>query len=311
MEAMKLDYSHWEADMNLNQVRYFVSVAEHRSFTKAAEQHYISQTAITQQIQALEDKVGAQLINRNSRPIALTPAGRVFLKEARAILDRMDAAIWHTREASTGLVGALRVGYTKGYEHSSLSRRLRQFHREFPNIMITCYRCDTDMLASGLLNGEYDLIFTWDSTNLRREEKLEMRLVERVPLRVALYAQHRLAHRTMLSRSDLRGENILYMSPSGTGDSFGDAFYMQLYQKAGYQPNILIRSNDMESILMMVSAEEGVSIVPEYCTNWIASADNLMFIPLEGEGETEEILAAWRKADDNPALMRFLGKIWA
>lgn len=295
--------------MNLNQVKYFVSVAEHRSFTKAAAQHYISQTAITQQVQALEDKVGTQLINRNSRPIALTPAGKVFLKEARAILERMDAAIWRTREASTGLVGALRVGYTKGYEHSGLSRRLRQFHREFPNILLTCHRCDTDMLAAGLLSQEYDIIFTWDSTNIRREEKLELRLVEHVPLRVALYAHHRLARRTVLSRSDLRGENILFMSPSGTGDSFGDAFYMQLYQKAGYQPNILVRSNDMESILMMVSAEEGISIVPEYCTNWISSADNLVFIPLEGEGETEEILAVWRRDDDNPALRHFIKRI--
>ena len=77
-----------------------------------------------------------------------------------------------------------------------------------------------------------------------------------MPLRVALYAEHPLARRTELSRKDLKQENILFMSPSGTGNSFGDAFYISLYQQAGYQPNILLRSNDMESILMMVAAEE-------------------------------------------------------
>ncbi len=295
--------------MNLNQLRYFVSVAECGNFTRAANQHYISQTAITQQIHALEENVGAKLFDRNSRPVALTPAGRVFLKEAREILGKMDAALQRTREATTGLEGELRLGFTKGYEHSDLPRHLRSFHHEYPNVLISCYRCDTDMLASGLMNGEYDVIFTWDSTNLRQEEALDVRVMEHVPLRVALYANHPLARRKELTRKDLKQENILFMSPSGTGDSFGDAFYINLYQQAGYQPNIILRSNDMESILMMVAAEEGISIVPEYSHPWDVGTENVVFVPLAGEGETEEILIAWRRNDDNPALRRFLQKL--
>ena len=295
--------------MNLNQLRYFVSVAECGNFTRAANQHYISQTAITQQIHALEENVGAKLFDRNSRPVALTPAGRVFLKEAREILGKMDAALQRTREATTGLEGELRLGFTKGYEHSDLPRHLRSFHHEYPNVLISCYRCDTDMLASGLMNGEYDVIFTWDSTNLRQEEALNVRVMEHVPLRVALYANHPLARRKELTRKDLKQENILFMSPSGTGDSFGDAFYIRLYQQAGYQPNIILRSNDMESILMMVAAEEGISIVPEYSHPWDVGTENVVFVPLAGEGETEEILIAWRRNDDNPALRRFLQKL--
>ncbi|MBR5490804.1 MAG: LysR family transcriptional regulator [Oscillospiraceae bacterium] len=295
--------------MNLNQLRYFVTLAETESFTKAAVAHYISQTAITQQIRALEESVGAKLVNRDSRPVSLTSAGRVFLKEAREILERMDNALWRTREASTGLEGNLRIGYTKGYEHSDIAKHLRNFHRAYPNVLLSCYRCDTDMLAAGLVNGEYDIIFTWDSTNIRQEENLELRLFENVPLKVALYANHPLARRKELTRKDLKQENILFMSPSGTGDSFGDAYYIQLYQQAGYQPKILIRSSDMESILMMVAAEEGISIVPEYTHPWDIAMDNVVFIPLTGEGEREEILVAWRKNDDNPALQHFLDKL--
>lgn len=292
--------------MNLNQLRYFVSVAEHGSFTRAAMSHYISQTAITQQIHALEENIGVTLLDRNTRPVSLTPAGKVFLKEAREILGRMDTALQHTREASTGLEGELRLGYTKGYEHSDLPRHLRSFHREYPNVLLSCYRCDTDMLAAGLLNGEYDVIFTWDSTNLRQEEALDVRIFERVPLRVALYANHPLARRKKLSRRDLKQENILFMSPSGTGHSFGDAYYIRLYQQAGYQPNILLRSNDMESILMMVAAEEGISIVPQYAHPWNIGTENVVFVPLSDEDETEEILIVWRKHDDNPALQHFI-----
>jgi len=295
--------------MNLNQLRYFVSVAENGSFTKAAMNHYISQTAITQQIHALEENIGTKLLDRNIRPVALTPAGKVFLKEAREILGKMDAALLRTREASTGLEGELRLGYAKGYEHSDLPKHLRSFHHEYPNVLVSCYRCDTDMLASGLISGEYDVIFTWDSTNLRQEEALQLQVVEHVPLRVALYASHPLARRKELTRRDLKQENILFMSPSGTGDSFGDAFYIRLYQQAGYQPNILLRSNDIESILMMVAAEEGISIVPEYSHPWDVGTENIVFVPLSGEGETEEILIVWRKNDANPALRRFIQKI--
>ena len=295
--------------MNLKQLRYFVTLAETESFTKAAVQHYISQTAITQQIRILEERVGAKLVNRDSRPVSLTPAGRVFLKEARDILERMDTALWRTRDASTGLEGSLRLGYTKGYEHSDLPKYLRNYHREYPNVLLSCYRCDTDMLAAGLVNGEYDIIFTWDSTNIRQEENLELMVFEHVPLRVALYSNHPLARRKELTRKDLKQENILFMSPSGTGDSFGDAYYIRLYQQAGYQPRILMRSSDMESILMMVAAEEGISVVPEYSHPWDVGAENIVFIPLTGEGETEEILVAWRKNDDNPALRHFVEKL--
>ena len=295
--------------MNLNQLRYFVSVAENGSFTKAAVSHYISQTAITQQIHALEENIGTKLLDRNSRPVSLTPAGKVFLKEAREILSRMDTALLRTREASTGLEGELRLGYTKGYEHSDLPKHLRSFHHEYPNVLISCYRCDTDMLATGLLAGDYDVIITWDSTNLRQEDALQLQVLEHVPLRVALYADHPLARRKMLSRKDLRQENILFMSPSGTGDSFGDAFYIRLYQQAGYQPNIILRTNDMESILMMVAAEEGISIVPEYTHPWNVGTENVVFIPLSGEEEQQEILIAWKKSNENPALEHFIGML--
>lgn len=292
--------------MNINQLKYFLAVAQYRSFTKAANQYYISQTAITQQIQALEATVGIQLIDRSTRPISLTPGGLVFLTEARQILERMDTAILRSREASTGLMGSLRVGYTKGYEQSDLPRRLRDFRRTYPNVVITCYRNDTDMLATGLINQEYDIIFTWDSTNIRQEDQLQTRVIENVPLYVALYSSHPFAKKQALCREDLKGESILFMSPSSDGDSFGDAYYVRLYQKAGYQPNILLRTSDYESILMMISAEQSICIVPEYCIGKIRNVDNVVFLPLSGENETEEILAVWHKANLSPALRHFI-----
>lgn len=295
--------------MTTNQLKYFIAVAQYRSFTKAANQYFISQTAITQQIQALEEQMDVQLFDRTKRPIGLTSAGSVFLTETKAVLERMNVAMEKVREASAGLAGTIRIGYTKGYERSDLSNVLRRFHLEYPNILISCFRCDTDALAVGLLNRDYDIIFTWDSTNITQDPEVEYKLYEMAPLVVAMYSSHPLAQRESLVRSDLRDEAILFMTPSSDGESYSDGHFMDLYHQAGYYPNILFRSNDIESILMMVAAEEGISILPSYVTEKLTNADNLAFVPLVGEAEYEQVICVWRKDDDNIALRYFLENI--
>lgn len=292
--------------MHRNQLKYFVAVAENLSFTKAAEQFYVSQTAITQQIRQLEETLGCTLFDRSTRPVALTSEGRVFLIEAKAILERMAHAAERVHDASTGLTGSLRVGYVRGYERSDLSALMRHFHQKNSNVLISFYRCPTNELAASLQQQEYDIIFTWDSTNLRHQPGIRSVTVERAHLVAALYSGHPLAQRRELCRADLRGENILYMSPDSGNDSYGDAFFMQMYQAAGYKPNILFRSCDAESILMMVATEEGISILPDYFTNKLYQADNLVFVPMKGEDEEEEIIAAWQQGNQNPVLRRFL-----
>ena len=133
--------------MNRNQLRYFVAAAESRSFTKAADQFFISQTAVTQQIRLLEEMLGCPLFDRSTRPVSLTPAGKAFLTEAKAILERMDQAIDRAHGASTGLSGSLRIGYLKGYEQSGFTDFLREFHQRHANLLITFYRSTTDQLA--------------------------------------------------------------------------------------------------------------------------------------------------------------------
>ena len=198
--------------MNRNQLRYFVSAAEHRSFTKAAEQYYISQTAVTQQIQQLEQTLGCELRPQHT-PREPDERGKVVPFGRKAILERMSRAQERVHDAATGLTGTLRVGYVRGYERSDLSVLMRHFHQKNGNVLISFYRCSTDVLAAGLLHQEYDIVFTWDSTNLRTQEGVTFQTVEKARLVVALYAGHPLTQRRQLTRQELRGENILYMSP--------------------------------------------------------------------------------------------------
>ena len=96
--------------MNRNQLRYFVAAAESRSFTKAADQFFISQTAVTQQIRLLEEMLGCPLFDRSTRPVSLTPAGKAFLTEAKAILERMDQPLTGRTELPPGFPAACALG---------------------------------------------------------------------------------------------------------------------------------------------------------------------------------------------------------
>ena len=291
--------------MNTNQLKYFISVGETRSFSAAAEENYITQTAMTQQIKALEDDLGLKLIDRSTRPITLTAAGLSFLNDAKLILKRLSDAKERASEASSGVSGTLRVGYIKGYERSGLSDQLRQFHRSLPGILLMCYRDTSDKLAAALQNGEYDIIFTWDSTNLKENKDFEAVQIERARLMAALYASHPLCQREYLERIDLKGESIIYMSPSELSDNYGDSQFMDLYRQAGYVPEILCRSTDVESILIMVASEEGISIMPDYCVKKINNAEGLVFLPMKGSQEVEEIHAIWKRDNENVALKHF------
>lgn len=292
--------------MNLNQLRYFVAVAEYRSFTKAANQYYISQTAITQQIQALEDILDVKLVDRSKRPICLTAAGKVFLPEAKAMINRAEFATKRVKEAEAGGEEILRIGYTKGYEGSDLPLVMQNFHKDNPDVLLTCFRADTDFLAAGILNGDYDVIFTWDSTNILEDTRVGVKEIEKVQLMASLYKNHPLAGRKEIWRSDLAGERLLFMSPSGEGDTYADDYYIRLYQQAGYNPNIFLRTSDLESVIMMVEAEVAVSILPEYCSKKFNNTGNIVYIPLSGESEFETIHAVWLKEAMNPHLERFL-----
>ena len=292
--------------MNINQLKYFIAVADHRSFTNAAKQYYLSQTAITQQIQALEEAVGVQLINRNSRPISLTPAGHSFYLESKGIIARMDTALRRANEASKGLSGTLRIGYIKSYENSDLVRKIIKFKKDFPNVFVSAHRGTSDALEFGLLNNEYDIIYTWDSSNIQQEGSVKIQQIDKVPLVVLLYTEHPFAQKTVVKRKDLKGEKLFFMTPSSNGYSFADAHYVRLYQEAGFQPDIVLRTDDLENILLMVSAEEGISIVPEYCKHQIGAFHNLMTAPMDDPNEYEEVLAAWKTDNENPALMHYL-----
>ncbi len=295
--------------MNQIQLKIFCAAAENRSFTKTADEFFITQEAVTQHIRSLENTVGCELFDRRRRPIQLTQAGQSFYSDVKKLLSQMDSAVSRAKDAAAGGSGTLHIGFLKGYERSDLSIVSHRFRRLHPSTFLTFERKSSDQLAAGLMKENFDIIYTWDSTNLRQNPDVSWIQTDRIRLVVAVYADHPLARRVRLTRADLRGEDIIYMSPSEDFESYGDAVFYRLYLESGYRPKIIYRTSDIEVILTMVATGEGISILPDYFTNKLAEAENLLFIPLTGEKEHEEIDAIWRKDSHNPLLSDWLSEM--
>ena len=155
-----------------------------------------------------------------------------------------------------------------------------------------------------MLNNEYDIIFTWDSTNIFIQNAVNTLPVEKITSVVLMYDSHPLAHSASLSRADLKNEKLYYLTPSNTGHSFADIHYMNLYQEAGYQPNILMVNTELASILTLVSTEQGIALIPSFCvSNW-KHYDNLIGVPMTDNDEY--MIGGWLKDSNNASLDLFI-----
>ncbi len=249
--------------MNTRQIEYFLAVAEELSFTKAAEKMYVSQTAVTHQIRSLEEQMGVQLFSRTKKKVELAPAGALFMIEGRQILEHIDNAFIHARDVSEGMSGALEIGFAN-YASNILANSLQEFHSRYPNIKLHFKSYSPSVLLDRLRLGELDLIFSpiFDPAIY---EGCFIQEVSRVSLIAVLPSSHPLAGKHYLTKKDLSDQSlILACTPdSKIGE---DRKIIDSFLKAGYHPEIVDRIEDIETILLMVAVQMGISILPSYIT---------------------------------------------
>ena len=286
--------------MNTKQIEYFLAVADELSFTRAAEKLYVSQTAVTQQIQALEDLMGVKLLNRTKKKVELTPAGEIFRIEGRQILENIEDAFAHARTISDGTTGGLEVGFSN-YAGNILGNSLQEFRDTYPNIRIHFKSYNPSVLHDRLRAGELDLIF---SPVFDRDvyEGCYLQEIERISLMAVLPIKHRLAHKHHLTRRDLVQEDlILACTPdSKIGE---DRTIIDSFLETGHQPHIVDKVEDIETVLLMVNVNMGISIVPSYITLPVSNNRRIVAIPYEPDLLTS-YAAICLEENENPALNR-------
>ena len=292
--------------MNTNQLEYFISVAENLNFTKAAAQCYISQTAMTQQIRALEKTVGVPLFIRDKHHVELTTAGRIYLKEARAIVKRSNEALRLARTASEGIEGAIQIGYIRGYGQGELSGKLRRFHDAYPGVEMTFVRNNMSVLIDMVGKGMCDVAFAI-SMHKQQFEGLSHMHIGSFPVLAVVSDGHPLADRPYLTYPELEHEDFIMMQPTDRPkDQMEES--MLIYERGGYLPNVVAIEGDPETLLLMISIGLGISILPEYIVESYPKKD-IAILPMvkeDGSAETIDLEVYWREENENPALEQFL-----
>lgn len=289
--------------MNLNQLEYFISVAETLNFTKAANNCYISQTAMTQQIKALEKIVGVPLFIRDKHHVELTSAGQIFLKEARGIVDRSQKAIKLARSTSTGFEGKLTIGFICGYGNGRFVEVIRDFHKMYPNIQLSLIRDNMSVLFEKMEKGECDIVFTI-SPYRQAYSDYEHLPINSYPVLAALYPGNPLSKKKNLSYNDLKDEDFIIMQPYRRAKDEAEES-MLIYDRGGFFPNIVAMEGEPEVLLSMISIGLGISILPEYIIRLYQRDPNLVFLPLlkeDGKAETMDFELSWPKINKNAAV---------
>lgn len=280
--------------MNTRQIEYFLAVAEELSFTKAAEKMFVSQTAVTQQIQALEEQMGVQLFSRTRKRVQLTPAGEQFLIEGRQILEHIENAFIHARDASEGMTGGMEIGFAN-YAGSILGNSLQEFHSLYPNIKLHFKADNPSVLLERLRIGELDLIFSpvFDPDVYRG---CVLQKISKASLMAVLPSTHPLAGRPYLTKGDMVSQDlILACTPeSKIGE---DSIVINNFIKDGYHPNIIDKIEDVETILLMVAVGIGVSILPSYIALPTGNDRRIVAIPYEPDVRVDYAAIS---LEDNP-----------
>jgi DNA-binding transcriptional LysR family regulator len=201
--------------MELRHLRYFVAIAEERSFTAAAERLWVAQPGLSTQIRRLEGELGVRLFDRHARGVKLTDAGELFLERAQAALEAAEAASATGRDLDHGVLGAVRLGLAAGVAWSGTSDLLEQFARERPGVELTVLEGYGGTLRRDLRDGCLDAVL--GPSNLGSADLRTVRLGDE-PWVVLVGAEHRLAGTSPMAAGDLQGERV---SVTGHRDGAG------------------------------------------------------------------------------------------
>jgi DNA-binding transcriptional LysR family regulator len=197
--------------MELRHLRYFVTVAELLNFTKAAAKLRVSQPSFSRQIRDLEEELGVPLLERNSRFVRLTEAGKAFATEARTVLQQAEAAAQTARAFAKSNYGHLNLGYAPSLTVEVLPQALRSFQKECPRVRVTMQDLSIREMTNALREGRLDAALTVELSG-KQMPGLAFEKLRSYPVRVALGATHRLVRARRIDLAELKDERLMVYS---------------------------------------------------------------------------------------------------
>ncbi len=288
--------------MELRHLRYFSTVATELHFGRAAEKLHIAQPPLSKQIQDLEIELGFELFNRTKRSISLTPAGQAFLVEVNQIFQQLDRAIDIGRKTSRGELGQISIGFVGSATYNILPVMLQQFRDRYPHVQIELHELTTDRQLIWLREGRIDI-------GLIRSPIMggdfASQIIFQESLVVALPSNHYLAKSNTIELPSLAMEPFI-LFPRQLAPGLYDPI-IAICQAAGFSPHVVQECIQMQTIVSLVSANMGVSILPASIQE--AQRQGVVYRPISASVSVDKlatIAIVWRMNDNSPTIQRLL-----
>lgn len=288
--------------MDIRQLRYFLAVAEERSFSRAAERLHLSQPPLSQQIMKLEEELGVKLFARTTRSFDLTPAGRALMEEAAALVAQMQKAVSTVQQVDRGETGQLRMGVVGSAMWSGLLAVLEDFRRACPGVAWTLHELDPAAQQEALRARRIDIGF-WRAADAEAQAPadqgeaagLAQEACFREAYRVALCRRHPLAGRRRLRLQELAAEPLLSLPLDRSAEA---RYLLQRCVEAGFPPLPFQQANEPQTLLAMIGAGLGVALLPESAAR--VGWPDVAFVDVD-PAPVADLHVAWRAADLGPS----------
>jgi len=283
---------------DLRRLQYFLTVAEERNFTRAAQRLHVAQPALSRQVRLLEQELGVELLRRTTHEFELTEAGRYLLERGPALLSRSEELWRSVSSFGTGERGTVIVAYGASSSYGTAPRLLAALAERLPDVVLTTELKPTPAIVAAIRDGSVDVGL------LRcppRTAELDVRVVRREPQGLLVGREHRLAARGRVDLADLGDESLL-LHPRDANPGHYDAV-LDLCRQRGIEPEVRLRTVSFDLAQTPVGRGDAVAIVGESTRDGLP--DDLCWLPLDPPADLEIALVA-RRNRRSPALDQVL-----
>lgn len=289
---------------DIQKLRYFIALAECSSFTEAAAQLGISQSAVSQQMAELEKLIEAPLFTRSKRQCQLTHVGKVLLREAYFLVAKSDEALKKVQLAAKGITGQLRIGYWGGIEKTFLPQAINDFCQTNPQFDFSLHQYNCEELNKALVREDLDIGFA-TSYGFSHFPELAAKTLFTDTMCIAVQRGHNLASENFINIADLENEHFVMFHPQT--DYLSHDLALQLCAENGFIPQNPILCHDLTAILLTVESGLGVAVLPGSVRE--VAGRGLRIVEAGPHAQHLEIMVTWKKNNFNAAISAFVEKL--
>jgi DNA-binding transcriptional LysR family regulator len=285
--------------LEIRHLRYFLAVAEELNFSRAAQRLNMAQPPLSQQIMQLENHLGVQLFERETRPIRLTVAGLTLLEQARPLIKRFDQLELKLQLMGSGDTGSLAIGFVSSAMYELLPDVLKQFRAQYPRVHLDLTEITGLEQEEALHEHSIDVAFVRGFTS---DPDFVGEVLVEEPLVVAVPAQWDLAKKEFIALKALKKEPfILY--PTKPDPSFAN-FIKAVCREAGFEPRVVQEANELQTAASLVASGIGITLMPSSIK--MLQRVGVAYVPLKEPSPRTVISVLHRKNDPAPSLKNFL-----